>query len=76
MFRIDAASKTYRTRRGGDVTALSDVTLDITGMTCASCASRIERRLNKLDGVSANVSYGTERALVTYPTSLPTARSI
>jgi Cu+-exporting ATPase len=58
---------------GADRTAVSDVTLDITGMTCASCASRIERRLNKLDGVSANVSYGTERALVTYPTSLPTA---
>ena len=38
--------------------------LPITGMTCASCANRIERRLNKLDGVSATVNYATERATV------------
>ncbi|QIG44706.1 copper-translocating P-type ATPase [Nocardioides anomalus] len=41
--------------------------LDITGMTCASCANRIERKLNKLDGVTASVNYATERARVTYP---------
>ena len=35
-------------------------------MTCASCASRIERRLNKLDGVSATVNYATEKAAVEY----------
>ena len=35
------------------------------GMTCASCAARIERQLNRLDGVTATVSYGTERAYVT-----------
>jgi Cu+-exporting ATPase len=35
------------------------------GMTCASCASRIERQLNRLDGVTASVSYATERAYVT-----------
>jgi Cu+-exporting ATPase len=40
------------------------VDLDITGMTCASCAARIERRLNKLDGVTATVNYATERATV------------
>ncbi len=40
--------------------------LDITGMTCASCAHRIERRLNKLGGVSASVNYATEKARVTY----------
>ncbi|GAB3879931.1 heavy metal translocating P-type ATPase [Terrabacter terrigena] len=39
--------------------------LDITGMTCASCANRIERRLNKLDGVAATVNYATEKARVT-----------
>ncbi len=39
--------------------------LDITGMTCAACANRIERALNKLDGVRASVNYATERALVT-----------
>ena len=38
------------------------VELPITGMTCASCANRIERRLNKLDGVTATVNYATEKA--------------
>jgi Cu+-exporting ATPase len=38
--------------------------LPITGMTCASCANRIERRLNKLDGVSATVNYATEKGRV------------
>jgi Cu+-exporting ATPase len=40
--------------------------LPITGMTCASCANRIERKLNKLDGVAASVNYATERATVDY----------
>ncbi len=40
--------------------------LDLTGMTCASCANRIERKLNKLEGVSATVNYATEKAKVTY----------
>ena len=42
------------------------VELPIEGMTCASCAARIERRLNKLDGVSASVNYATEKAAVEY----------
>ena len=42
----------------------------ITGMTCASCAARIERKLNKLDGVSATVNYATERAAVDYDPEL------
>ena len=41
--------------------------LDITGMTCASCANRIERKLNKLDGVTATVNYATEKASVQHP---------
>ncbi|WP_396643947.1 heavy metal translocating P-type ATPase [Microbacterium sp.] len=41
-----------------------DVELDITGMTCASCATRIERKLNKLPGVEASVNYATEKARV------------
>ena len=35
-------------------------------MTCASCANRVERRLNRLDGVSATVNYATERATVEF----------
>jgi Cu+-exporting ATPase len=42
------------------------VELPITGMTCASCANRIERTLNKLDGVEASVNYATEKAAVSY----------
>jgi Cu+-exporting ATPase len=40
--------------------------LPISGMTCASCAARVEKRLNKLDGVQASVNYATERATVTF----------
>lgn len=40
------------------------IELDIAGMTCAACAGRVERTLNKLDGVTASVNYATERALV------------
>nr|WP_309231499.1 heavy metal translocating P-type ATPase [Curtobacterium luteum] len=43
---------------------MSDVELDITGMTCASCANRIERKLGKLPGVTATVNYATEKAQV------------
>ena len=50
----------------------TDVELAITGMTCASCANRIERKLNKLDGVTATVNYATEKAKVTYPATLST----
>ncbi|MCW3012956.1 MAG: copper-translocating P-type ATPase, partial [Solirubrobacterales bacterium] len=42
------------------------VDLPITGMTCASCANRIERKLNKLDGVTATVNYATEKASVEF----------
>ncbi len=40
------------------------VELDVSGMTCASCAARIEKKLNKLDGARATVNYATERAVV------------
>ncbi len=43
--------------------------LDVDGMTCASCAARIERKLNRLDGVEATVNYATEAAAVTYDPS-------
>ncbi|MFT4042539.1 MAG: heavy metal translocating P-type ATPase [Gordonia sp. (in: high G+C Gram-positive bacteria)] len=45
---------------------LDSVDLDIEGMTCASCANRIERKLNKIDGVHASVNFATERATVEY----------
>ncbi|MGY1593305.1 heavy metal translocating P-type ATPase [Geodermatophilus sp. SYSU D00708] len=43
-----------------------EIELAIGGMTCASCAARIEKKLNKLDGVTATVNYATEKARVTY----------
>ncbi|MFI6428446.1 heavy metal translocating P-type ATPase [Promicromonospora sp. NPDC050880] len=43
------------------------IELEVGGMTCASCAMRIEKKLNKLDGVSATVNYATEKAKVTVP---------
>lgn len=39
--------------------------LDIEGMTCASCATRVEKALNKVEGASAEVNYATERATIT-----------
>jgi P-type Cu+ transporter len=46
--------------------ATEHLDLPITGMTCASCASRIEKKLNRLDGVEASVNYATEKATVDY----------
>jgi Cu+-exporting ATPase len=48
----------------------TQIDLTIGGMTCASCANRVERKLNKLDGVVATVNYATEKAHVTYPAAL------
>ncbi|NQX12492.1 copper-translocating P-type ATPase [Microbacteriaceae bacterium VKM Ac-2855] len=45
----------------------NSIELEIGGMTCASCAMRIERKLNKLDGVEASVNYATEKARVSAP---------
>ncbi|MEX5268685.1 heavy metal translocating P-type ATPase [Kocuria sp. CPCC 204721] len=45
----------------------TDLELELSGMTCASCANRIERKLNKLDGVTATVNYATEKARVSAP---------
>ena len=45
-------------------------------MTCASCANRIEKKLNRLDGVSASVNYATEKAVVTAPTGYDPAALI
>ncbi|MET8577201.1 heavy metal translocating P-type ATPase [Streptomyces sp. NPDC005012] len=45
----------------------AEVELLIGGMTCASCAARIEKKLNRMDGVEATVNYATEKARVSYP---------
>jgi len=55
------------TTRAGLPVATGRVELEIGGMTCASCAARIEKKLNRLDGVSASVNFATEKAAVTYP---------
>ena len=47
-------------------TAVAETELAIGGMTCASCAARIEKKLNRMDGVTATVNYATEKAKVTY----------
>lgn len=51
----------------GSPLVLEKVELDISGMTCASCAARIEKKLNRLDGVTASVNYATESAIIDVP---------
>ncbi|MDT5247154.1 MAG: P-type Cu+ transporter [Mycobacterium sp.] len=46
---------------------MSSVTLTVGGMTCASCAARIETNLNRIDGVAASVNFATEQAKVEFP---------
>ncbi|HEY7801945.1 MAG TPA: heavy metal translocating P-type ATPase, partial [Dehalococcoidia bacterium] len=54
-----------------------NITLDITGMTCASCVRRVERALSKVEGVeSANVNFASETALVTADRTLPAERLV
>jgi P-type Cu+ transporter len=53
--------------------SVTSVELAIEGMTCASCANRIERKLNKLDGVTATVNYATEKARVEAPEGIDPA---
>src|SRR3954452_3734574 len=53
--------------------ATTDVDLVIGGMTCASCAARVEKKLNKLDGVVATVNHATEQAKVSFPDTIDPA---
>jgi Cu+-exporting ATPase len=48
------------------------VELIIGGMTCASCAARVEKKLNRMDGVTATVNYATEKAKVTFADGITT----
>ena len=52
-----------------------DIELVIGGMTCASCANRIERKLNKIPGTTATVNYATEKAQVQAEASMPATMS-
>ncbi|WP_052866972.1 heavy metal translocating P-type ATPase [Streptomyces niger] len=49
-----------------DTTSQAQVELAIGGMTCASCAARVEKKLNRMEGVTATVNYATEKAKVAY----------
>ncbi|WP_328503046.1 heavy metal translocating P-type ATPase [Streptomyces sp. NBC_00457] len=53
--------------------ATSEVELLIGGMTCAACAARVEKKLNRMDGVTATVNFATEKAKVSYPAGLEVA---
>src|SRR3979490_1291981 len=61
------------TTTGPSSAPVTDIELAIGGMTCASCANRIERKLNKLDGVTATVNYATEKARVNAPAGVDPA---
>ncbi|MPV36019.1 heavy metal translocating P-type ATPase [Georgenia subflava] len=54
----------------------ASIELEIGGMTCASCAMRVEKKLNKLDGVTATVNYATEKARVSVPDGIDAAALI
>ncbi|WP_328298758.1 heavy metal translocating P-type ATPase [Streptomyces sp. NBC_00435] len=57
----------------GAAPATAEVELAIGGMTCASCAARIEKKLNRMDGVTASVNYATEKAKVSYAAGVQVA---
>ncbi|MFF2229209.1 heavy metal translocating P-type ATPase [Streptomyces anulatus] len=63
---MSAHSATTATTAAGSGADTAAVELAIGGMTCASCAARIEKKLNRMDGVEATVNYATEKAKVTY----------
>ncbi|MFF3734309.1 heavy metal translocating P-type ATPase [Streptomyces sp. NPDC002476] len=54
------------TEAGAPATEISRAELAIGGMTCASCAARVEKKLNRMDGVTATVNYATEKARVSF----------
>ncbi|MFD7624370.1 heavy metal translocating P-type ATPase, partial [Streptomyces sp. NPDC059802] len=60
------SAHTATTGTGNATGTAAEVELAIGGMTCASCAARIEKKLNRMDGVEATVNYATEKAKVSY----------
>ncbi|KUN73047.1 carbonate dehydratase [Streptomyces canus] len=61
------------TTEAAPMATTSEVELLIGGMTCASCAARVEKKLNRMDGVAATVNYATEKARVSYPAGVDVA---
>ncbi|GGR39525.1 heavy metal translocating P-type ATPase [Streptomyces netropsis] len=59
-----------------DTARHSRVELAIGGMTCASCAARVEKKLNRMDGVTATVNYATEKAQITHREDIAVAELI
>ncbi|MFH8288637.1 heavy metal translocating P-type ATPase [Streptomyces sp. NPDC018059] len=58
------------------MTEVSEVELAVGGMTCASCSSRIEKKLNRVEGVTASVNLATEKAKVSYADGVEVAQLI
>ncbi|MFB7007807.1 MULTISPECIES: heavy metal translocating P-type ATPase [unclassified Streptomyces] len=63
---MSAHTATTGTGSGTATATTAEVELAIGGMTCASCAARIEKKLNRMEGVDATVNYATEKAKVSY----------
>ncbi|HEY9415218.1 MAG TPA: heavy metal translocating P-type ATPase [Pseudonocardia sp.] len=57
-------------------TPTAPIELIVGGMTCAACAARVEKRLNRIEGVSATVNYATEKASITAPPDLDPAELV
>ncbi|WP_369186629.1 heavy metal translocating P-type ATPase [Streptomyces sp. R08] len=70
MTSTTATSTTETPIAAAPEVAAAEVELLIGGMTCASCAARVEKKLNRMDGVSATVNYATEKAKVSYPAGI------
>ncbi|WFG45055.1 copper-translocating P-type ATPase [Pseudonocardia alni] len=64
---LPRAAATGTVAENGAGSTVTEIELAVGGMTCASCANRIERKLNKLDGVTATVNYATEKARISAP---------
>lgn len=73
MTSTTATSTTETPIAASPEVAAAEVELLIGGMTCASCAARVEKKLNRMDGVSATVNYATEKAKVSYPAGIQVA---
>ncbi|WP_327403953.1 heavy metal translocating P-type ATPase [Streptomyces sp. NBC_01288] len=73
MTSTTTATPTAETPIAAAPESAAEVELLIGGMTCASCAARVEKKLNRMDGVSATVNYATEKAKVSYPAGIQVA---